>query len=101
MEKITKLVKYVSKYGNISKQFAAKFLLTIFEKNDIFSLPDEKQEIIIENLITYFDTIIISHDKLGVISNKQSKHITKKEIFYHLESKTFNLMQIKDNLKRY
>ena len=101
MDKIIKLVKYVSKYGNCTKQFAAKFLLTIFEKNEFFSLPNEKQEIIIDNLLSYFDTIIISFDKIGVLNNKQNKHINKKEIFKHIELKTFDLVQMKEKLKKY
>ena len=100
MDKVKKLVRYVSKYGKCTKQFAAKFLLIIFEKNNFFALPDEKQEIIINNLISYFDTLIISFDKYGIL-NKQNKHISKKEIFKHIEIKTFDLMQIKDNLKKY
>lgn len=99
MNKIKKLVHYISKYGNCTKQFAAKFLLTIFEKNGFFSLPNEKQEIIINNLISYFDNIIISFDKVSVLPNKQNKHINKKEIFKHIEIKIFDLVNIKDNLK--
>ena len=100
MDKVKKLVRYISKYGKCTKQFAAKFLLTIFEKNKFFALPDEKQEIIINNLISYFDTLIISFDKYGQ-TNKQNKHISEKEIFKHIEIKTFDLVQIKDNLKKY
>lgn len=100
MDKIKKLVRYISKYGKCTKQFAAKFLLLVFEKNKFFALPDEKQEIIIDNLISYFDTLIISFDKYGQI-NKQNKHISEKEIFKHIELKTFDLVQIKDNLKKY
>lgn len=100
MDKIKKLVRYISKYGKCTKQFAAKFLLFVFEKNEFFALPDEKQEIIINNLISYFDTLIISFDKYGQI-NKQNKHISEKEIFKHIEFKTFDLVQIKDNLSIY
>ena len=46
MDKVKKLVRYLSKYGKVTKQFAAKFLLNTFEKNEFFALPDEKQEII-------------------------------------------------------
>lgn len=101
MDKIKKLVRYISYYGNCTKQFAAKFLLNIFEKSEFFALPDENQEIIINNLISYFDTLIISLDKCGQLKNKQNKHISKKEIFKHIELKTFDLIQIKDNLKLY
>lgn len=101
MDKLKKLVRYISKYGNCTKQFAAKFLLNIFEKIEFFSLPDDNQEIIINNLISYFDNLIISFDKCGQLKNKQNKHISKKEIFKHIELKTFDLVQIKDNLKLY
>lgn len=101
MDKVKKLVRYISKYGKVTKQFAAKFLLTIFEKNEFFALPDEKQEIIIDNLISYFDTLIISFDIYEQIKDKQNKHISEKDIFKHIEIKTFNLMQMKDNLNIY
>jgi len=101
MDKIKKLVRYISKYGNCTSQFAAKFLLSIFEKNEFFALPEEKQEIIISNLLSYFDCLIISFDKVSVLPNKQNKHITKKEIFKHIETKIFDLVQIKDNLNTY
>ena len=101
MDKIKKLVRYISKYGKVTKQFAAKFLLTIFEKNEFFTLPDEKQEIIINNLISYFDTLIIGLDSTGLILNKQNKNISEKEIFKHIEIKTFDLVQMKDKLKKY
>lgn len=101
MDKINKLVHYLSKYGNCTIPFAAKFLLDIFDKNDFFLLSDNKQKIIISNLLSYFDKLIVSFDKVGVLHNKQNKHITKKEIFKHIEKKTFDLMQLKNNLKVY
>ena len=101
MDKIKKLVRYISKYGKCTKPFAAKFLLLVFEKNEFFSLPNKKQEIIINNLISYFDTLIISFDKVSVLKNQQNKNISEKEIFKHIERKTYNLIQLKDNLKLY
>lgn len=101
MDKIKKLVRYISKYGKVTKQFAAKFLLLVFEKNKFFSLPDEKQEIIINNLISYFDTLIISFDKYGQIKDKQNKHISEKDIFKHIENKVLSFIEIKDNLNIY
>ena len=101
MDKIKKLVRYISKYGKCTKQFAAKFLLLVFEKNKFFSLPDEKQEIIINNLISYFETLIISFDKYGQIKDKQNKHISEKDIFKHIEIKVLSFMEIKDNLNIY
>lgn len=99
MNKVKKLVRYLSKYGKCTKQFAAKFLIIIFKKNDFFALPDKKQEIIIDNLISYFDTLIISFDKYGQIKNKQNKTISEKEIFKHIEMKIFDLIQIIDKVK--
>lgn len=101
MDKIKKLVRYISKYGKVTKQFAAKFLLNTFEKNEFFALPDEKQEIIINNLISYFDILIISFDRYGQIKDKQNKNISEKEIFKHIENKTFDLVQIKDHINKY
>lgn len=101
MDKVKKLVRYISKYGKVTKQFAAKFLLNTFEKNEFFALPDEKQEIIINNLISYFDTLIISFDKYGQIKDKQNKHISEKEIFKHIEIKVLSFMEIKNNLNIY
>lgn len=76
-------------------------MLLVFEKNEFFSLPNEKQEIIINNLISYFDTLIISFDKTGVLNNQQNKNISKEDIFKHIERKTYNLIQLKNNLKLY
>ena len=101
MNKVKKLVRYISKYGKCTKQFAAKFLLLVFEKNEFFALPDEKQEIIINNLISYFDTLIISFDNYGQIKDKQNKHISEKEIFKHIEMKVLFFMEIKNNLSIY
>lgn len=102
MDKIKKLVRYISKYGKCTKQFAAKFLLAIFKKNSFFALPDDKQEIIINNLISYFDLLVISCDNFGNINNKQQNHnITQKEIFKHIENKVFDLVQIKQHLKKF
>ncbi len=100
MNKIKKLVRYLSKYGNCTKKFAANFLLKVFDKNDFFKLPEYKQDIIINNLLSYFDTLIISFDTYGQI-NQQNKNISRKDIFKHIDLKTFDLMQIKDKLKKY
>ena len=98
MDKIKKLVRYISKYGKCTKQFAAKFLLLVFEKNQFFALPDEKQEIIINNLISYFDTLIISFDRYGQIKDKQNKNIREKEIFKHIENKVLSFIEIKNKV---
>ena len=98
MDKIKKLVRYLFKYGQCTEQFAAKFLLNTFEKNEFFALPDEKQEIIINNLISYFDNLIISFDRYGQLKDRQNKNISEKEIFKHIEIKVLSFMEIKNNL---
>ena len=69
MDKVKKLVRYISKYGKCTNKFAANFLLTIFDKNKVFDLSNEKQEIIILNLLSYFDKIVIAFDKYGQLNN--------------------------------
>ena len=53
------------------------------------------------NLISYFDTLIISFDKYGQIKDKSNKHISEKEIFKHIELKVLSFMEIKNNLSTY
>ena len=90
------LVIYISKFGNVSKKFAATFLIKIFEKNNIFKLPNNKQKRIISNLLDYFESIIIIKDEYGHRVLKQSHNITSKEIFEHLQDKTKDLKYIFD-----
>lgn len=101
MDKVKKLVRYISKYGKCTNKFAASFLLTIFDKNKVFDLSNEKQEIIILNLLSYFDMIVISFDKYGQLNNKKNNNISEKEIFKHIEKKTFDLIEMKHKLKKY
>lgn len=98
---VLKLVQYIAKYCKVTKQSAATFLFSIFEKNDFFKLPSLKQEIILNNLISYFDSLIISFDRYGQLPNQQNKNISEKEIFSHLESKVIDLIAIKKHLKKY
>jgi len=88
------LVAYISKFGKVSKRFAATFLLNIFEKNNIFKLPNNKQKRVISNLLEYFESIIIIKDKYGHRVLKQSHNITTQEIFKHLQDKTKDLKYI-------
>lgn len=99
--RVLKLVQYIAKYCKVTKQFAAMFLLSIFEKNDFFKLPSLKQEIILNNLISYFDNLVICFDRFGQIPNQQNKNISEKEIFAHLEEKVIDLIAIKKHLKKY
>ena len=99
-KKVFKLIKYLSKYGQISKSFAANYFIKICETYNIFNLPDEKQIILIDNLINYFESLVISFDKVGVI-NKTNKHITPKEILNHFQRKTKEFAEIESRLKLY
>ena len=101
MDKVKKLVRYIAKYGKCTPKFEASFLLTIFDKNKVFDLSNEKQEIIILNLLSYFDKIVITFDKYGQLNNKKNNNISEKEIFKHIEKKTFDLIEMKHKLKKY
>ena len=94
MDNVIKLVKLVSKYANCTKTFAANFLLQVFLNHHIFDLPETKQNIIFENLITFFDDIIICFDRAGKLENQKNYLFNKKDIFIHIESKIKNLVNI-------
>ena len=76
-------------------------MLTIFDKNKVFDLSNEKQEIIILNLLSYFDKIVITFDKYGQLNNKKNINISETEIFRHIETKVFDLIEMKNKLKKY
>lgn len=99
--RVLKLVKYIAKYCKVTNQFAATFLLSIFEKNNFFKLPSLKQEIILNNLISYFDNLVICFDRYGQIPTQQNRNISEKEIFAHIEQKVIDLVAIKKHLKKY
>ena len=94
MDNVLKLVKLVSKYANCSRKFAANFLLQVFLNYHIFNLPETKQNIIFENLITFFDDIVICFDRAGKLENQKNYLFNKNDIFIHIESKIKNLVNI-------
>jgi hypothetical protein len=98
MQIVLKLIRYISKYCKISKQQSAQFLLNVLQENNVFALPENKQKVIFENLICYFDDIIICFDRYGKLENKQNKLISENEILNHIKEKVYNLVHLKSNL---
>lgn len=100
-KKLFLLIKYVSKIFKIKRKDSALILLNIFETYNFFSLPDEKQISIIENLITYFRELIFGIDVLGLNKNTRNKHFSDNEILEHLHNKVQDLVINSQYLKIY
>lgn len=83
--------------GCKDKQTAANFVLSVFEKNDIFSLSEKKQKVIIRNLISYFDTLICGIDTY----KKKNINFSEDDILNHIQEKVFNLKAINKQIKLY
>ena len=99
MEKdIKALLKRLQMFaGCKDKQTAANFVLSVFEKNDIFSLSEKKQKVIIRNLISYFDTLICGIDTY----KKKNINFSEDDILNHIQEKVFNLKAINKQIKLY
>ena len=91
-KKLFLLIKYLSKSLKISRKDSAKILLELFESTKVFNLSNEHQKLIIENLITYFQTLIFGVDKLGLNKNLRNKHFSDTDILQHLNSKVHDLV---------
>lgn len=91
-KKLFLLIKYVSKVFKISRKDSATFLITIFENNKVFNLPEKHQKIVIENLVNYFQTLVFGVDTLGINKNMRNKHIKDIDICEHLDNKIENLV---------
>ena len=87
MQIVLKLVRYISKYCKISKQQSAQFLLNVLQENNVFALPENKQKVIIENLLSYFDNLILGIDT----PKKQNKHFNFLDIQNHIKNKVIDL----------
>ena len=99
MKKDIKLLikKLITFAGLKTKNNAANFLINLFNKNDIFSLPEKKQKIIIKNLLSYFDTLICGVESF----KKRNIHFSENDIINHIENKTFDLKAIIKNVSLY
>jgi len=91
-KKLFLLIKYIAKVFKISRKDSAKFLTTIFENYKVFNLPEKHQKIVVENLVTYFQTLVFGVDSLGINKNIRNKHIKDSDICEHLDSKIENLV---------
>ena len=78
--------------GLKTKAKSAQFLLLVFNDTQFFKLPENKQKVIIENLLSYFDNLILGIDT----PKKQNKHFTFLDIQNHIKNKVIVLppMQI-------
>lgn len=83
--------------GCKDRQTAANFLLSVFTENDIFSLPEKKQKVIIKNLLSYFDTLICGIDTY----KKRNINFSESDILNHIQEKVFNLKAINKQIKLY
>lgn len=97
-----KLIKLLLKRLQIfagckDKEIAAKFLLSVFSENDIFSLPEKNQKAIIQNLLSYFDTLICGIDTY----KKRNIHFSESDILNHIQQKVFDLKVIQKQVQIY
>jgi hypothetical protein len=98
MEKeIKALLKRLQIFVGCSKQDGAKFILSVFSENDIFSLPEKNQKAIIKNLLLYFDTLICGIDTY----KKRNIHFSESDILNHIKEKVFDLKAISKNVVIY
>lgn len=91
-KKLFLLIKYVAKVFKISRKDSANILLNIFSTYHVFNLPDNKQKLIIENLILYFRSLVFGIDKLGINKNIRNRHISDVDILEHLNNKVSDLV---------
>lgn len=91
-KKLFLLIKYVAKVFKISRKDSANILLTLFSTYNVFNLPDNKQKLIIENLILYFRSLVFGIDNLGINKNIRNKHLSDTDILEHLDSKIQDLV---------
>ena len=87
-KKIKLLLKRLQIYAGLkTKTKSTQFLLLVFKDNQFFKLPKNKQKVILENLLLYFDTLILGID----IPKKQNKHFTFLDIQNHIKNKVIDL----------
>lgn len=96
-KKIKQLIKYICKYTDLSKDNAINYLIALFNDAFIFSLPEKKQLIIIDNLLVFFDTLIIRND----VGYKANKNFDTNNILHHITDKTHSLSNNIKNVKFY
>jgi len=87
-KKIKLLLKRLRIYGGLKTDIkSAQFLLLVFRDTQFLKLPKKQQKIILENLLSYFDNLILGIDT----PKKQNKHFNSLEIQNHIRNKVIDL----------
>ena len=87
-KKIKLLLKHLQIYAGLKTNIkSAQFLILVFKDTQFFKLPERQQKVILENLLLYFDTLILGIDT----PKKQNKHFTFLEIQNHIKNKVIDL----------
>lgn len=96
-KKLNTLIKYICKYTDLSKDNAINYLIALFNDALIFSLPEKKQLIIIDNLLVFFDTLVIRNET----GYKVNKNFNANNILHHITNKTHSLSNNIKNIRFY
>ena len=87
-KKIKLLLKRLRIYAGLKTNIrSAQFLLLIFKDTQFFKLPEKQQKVILENLLFYFDNLILGIEN----SKKQNKHFNFLDIQNHIKNKVIDL----------
>ena len=87
-KKIKLLLKRLRIYAGLKTNIkSAQFLLLVFKDTQFFKLPEKQQKVILENLLLYFDTLILGIEN----SKKQNKHFSFLDIQNHIKAKIKDL----------
>lgn len=87
-KKLNTLIKYICKYTNLSKDNAISFLFKLFIDSHFSKLPEKKQIIIIDNLLLFFNTLVIRNE----IGYKINKNFNANNILHHITNKVHTLI---------
>ena len=87
-KKLNLLLKRLKIYAGLkTKAKSAQFLLLVFNDTQFFKLPKKQQKVILENLLLYFDTLILGIE----IPKKQNKHFSFLDIQNHIKNKVIDM----------
>lgn len=87
-KKLNLLLKRLKIYAGLkTKAKSAQFLLLVFNDTQFFKLPEKQQKVILENLLLYFDTLILGIEN----PKKQNKHFSFLDIQNHIKKKIIEM----------
>lgn len=87
-KKLNLLLKRLKVFAGLkTKTKSAQFLLLVFNDTQFFKLPEKHQKMIIENLLLYFDTLILGIEN----PKKQNKHFSFLDIQNHIKNKVMDM----------